>query len=66
MDELKSRSDADLIAYKAFGNWDVWLKKFSSRKALEVFCKDGSVMHALVKTPVGRNMLVNKNTQRAT
>ena len=66
LDDLRTRADADLIAYtipvRAFGEYQV--TTYKSRKALEAFCKDGSSHHALVKTPTSRNMIVNRNTQR--
>lgn len=65
--DLRSRPDADLIAYtipaRTFA--DFRLKRYASRKALEAFCRDGSSHHALVKRPVHPSMLVNRNTQRA-
>lgn len=64
--ELRSRPDADLIAYTVGkGLFDeVTLTRYKSREALEAFCKDGSRHHALVKVPTCPTRMVNKNTQR--
>ena len=63
--DLLGREDAERIAYVVpvglFAEYTV--KRFASRKALEVFCRHGSKMHALVKTPVRPSMLVNRNIQ---
>lgn len=67
INNLREHPEAELIALttpeRIFGDYKV--TKFKSRKALEAFCKDGSKLHALVKTPTHRNMLVNRNTQVA-
>ena len=62
--EYADREDAELLAYSPAGQWDYKVRRFNSRKALEAFCKDGSAMHAVVKSPVSRQMLINRNIQR--
>lgn len=58
--ELRSRPDANLIAIKPTkdGN-DYFVKRYTSRKALEVFLKNPGQWRAVVKTEVGKNMVVN-------
>ena len=65
LDEIRARDDAERIAYTLSGilGETATLRRFASRKALECFCKDGSALHALVKTPVARCMLVNRNVE---
>jgi hypothetical protein len=63
--ELTTRPDADLLAYSVQG-CDAKVTRYKSRVALLAFCRDGSSHHALIKTPVHPNMLVNRNTQRPT
>lgn len=67
LDEMASREDALLLASSPVNDrWDSMLNiyRFSCRSALEAFCRRGSKLHAVVKTPVHPNMLVNLNTQR--
>lgn len=63
--ELESRSDAHLIAYSTAALFQGYrITRYKSRKALEAFCRPGSVHHALVKTPTHPNMITNRNVQR--
>lgn len=64
--ELLANEDAPLLAYSRLGNLgeDCKVRRFNSRAALEAFCKDGSALHALVKTPRPKNCITNRNTQR--
>lgn len=66
LDERRARPDADRTAYTigrgAFDDCRVTV--YASRAAMLCFCKDGSAHHALIKTAVHRNMIVNRNTQR--
>lgn len=66
LSDLSAHPDADLIAYTVGAGWsaDYAIKRYTSRAALEAFCKDGSKHHALVKRPVSGSMLTNRNTQR--
>ena len=67
LDDLRTRPDADLITYRmGSGAWitDCELVKFKSRKALEAFLKNDGPLHALVKTPTDRNMLIHPCYQR--
>jgi hypothetical protein len=59
--------EPELIAYTVSGmlGENCVLKRFNSRKQLEMFCKSGSKMHALVKTPTHPNFVHNTNIQRA-
>jgi hypothetical protein len=61
--DLKTEPDALLKAFSRVSLGTAKITTYKSRKALETFCRDGSIHHALVKTPVHRNMLVNRNTQ---
>jgi len=66
LDDLRSRPDAELIAYTVGRSWDsnYRITVYASRKALEAFCRAGSQHHALVKRDVDGTMIVNRNTQR--
>ena len=66
LNELRSRPDAELIAYRHGRGLfdDCGLLKFKSRKALEAFLKNDGPLQALVKTPTERNMLVHPCYQR--
>lgn len=61
LNDLRSRADADLIAYKpGVGSLDDFvLKRYASRAALESFLKNPGAWHALVKTPTERNSLIH-------
>lgn len=68
LSDLASRADADLIAYTVGAAGfaaDYAIKRYTSRAALEAFCKDGSKHHALVKRRVSASMLANRNVERA-
>ena len=67
LEALRARPEADRTAYTASRSWDGDCKVtvYASRAAMLAFCKDGSAHHALVKTPVHRNMVANRNTEVA-
>lgn len=66
LDDLRSRPDADRIAYTVSRHMlhDYPWKVYASRAALLAFAKPDSAHHALIKDVVEPNMLTNRNTQR--
>ena len=66
LDDLRTRPDAELLAYTTQGHFGETAKvtTYASRAALEAFCKPGSSHHALIKTRKHPNLLTNRNTER--
>lgn len=67
LDDWRARPDAERIAYTIGRSWDsdYRVTVYASRLAMLAFCKSGSAHHALLKTAVHPNMVVNRNTQVA-
>jgi len=63
LSEVAMEPNAELLAYTVQG-WDARIVAYKSRKALEAFCKDGSLHNAVIKEPRHPNMISNRNTQR--
>ena len=58
--ELNKRPDAELLLTKPFGQWDVKVIKFSSRKALEEFNKKANLF-SVIKTVVPKGCILYKH-----
>lgn len=58
--ELHKRPDADLLLTKPWGQWDVAVIKFASRKALEEFNKKAG-LNVVIKTQVPLNCVLYKH-----
>ena len=58
--ELKKRPDAHLLLTKPFGEWDVAVISFSTRKALEEFNKKAN-LNAVIKTQVPLNCVLYRH-----